>query len=137
MFLACVDDLHELKIKEQIITIFSNNFKDRIQVKSRVTRGQTFFFFTSFFQCRCFSFVLVGLSHINLCRLFNTKSIFMQIILFQTIQFRISTQFKCMYSLIVKTFLFQAIQFSQAVLIQFSISTDFVYTQLNVKTFLH
>ena len=36
-----------------------------------------------------------------------------------------------------KTFLFQAIQFIQTVLIQliqFSISTDFVYTQLNVKT---
>ena len=56
----------------------------------------------------------------------------MKIVLFQTIQFRISTDFKCKYSLIVKTFLFQAIQFSQAVLIQliqFSISTDFVYTQ--------
>ena len=39
-----------------------------------------------------------------------------------------------------KTFLFLAIQFSQAVLlplIQFSISTDFVYTQLNVKTVLY
>ena len=38
---------------------------------------------------------------------------------------------------IVKTFLFRAIQFSQAVLIpliQFSISIDFVYTQLNVIT---
>ena len=49
-------------------------------------------------------------------------------------------QFKCKYSLIVKTFLFQAIQFSQAVLIQliqFSIITDFVYTQLNVKTVLY
>ena len=46
-------------------------------------------------------------------------------------------QFIYKYSLIVKTFLFQAIQFSLAVLIQliqFSISTDFVYTQLNVKT---
>ena len=32
-------------------------------------------------------------------RLFNAKSIFMQIILFQTVQFRISTQFKCKYSL--------------------------------------
>ena len=41
-------------------------------------------------------------------------------------------QFK--YIFIVKTFLFLAIQFSQAVLIQLSISTDFVYTQLNVKT---
>ncbi len=37
---------------------------------------------------------------------------------FQTIQFSISMQFKCKYSLIVKTFLFQAIQFSQIVLIQ-------------------
>ena len=48
---------------------------------------------------------------------------------FQIIQFSISMQFKCKYSLIVKTFLFRAIQFSQAVLIeliQFSISTDFV-----------
>ena len=45
-----------------------------------------------------------------------------------------SMQFNC-----EKQFLFQAIQFSQAVLIQliqFSISTDFVYTQLNVKTVL-
>ena len=45
-----------------------------------------------------------------------------------------STLFNCQ-----KTFLFQTIQFSQAVLIQLiqlSISTDFVYTQLNVKTVL-
>ena len=38
-----------------------------------------------------------------------------------------------------KTFLFQAIQFSQIVRIQsipFSISIDFVYTQLNIKTIL-
>ena len=57
---------------------------------------------------------------------------------FQVIQFSISKQFKCKYSLIVKTFLFLAIQFSQAVLIQllqFSISTDFVYTQLMSKQF--
>ena len=55
----------------------------------------------------------------------------MKIVLFQTIQFSMSTQ--------SKTFLFQAIQFSQTVLIQviqFSISTDFVYTLLNVKTVL-
>ena len=42
-----------------------------------------------------------------------------------------STQFK--------TFLFEAIQFSRTVLIQpiqFSISIDLVYTQLNVKTVL-
>ena len=39
-----------------------------------------------------------------------------------------------------KTFLFQAIPFSQTVLIQpiqFSISIDFVYTQLKVKTVLY
>ena len=39
-----------------------------------------------------------------------------------------------------KTFLFQAIQFSQTVLvelIQFSISTDFIYAQLDVKTVLY
>ena len=38
------------------------------------------------------------------------------------------------------TFLFQVIQFSQTVLIQtiqFSISMDFVYTQLNVKAVLY
>ena len=78
--------------------------------------------------------------HINLYKLFNAKSIFMKIVLFQRIQFRISTQFKYKYGLIVKTFLFQAIKFRQAVLIQliqFSMSTDFVYTQLNVKTILY
>ena len=56
-----------------------------------------------------------------------------KIVQFKTIQFSISTQFKCKYSLIVKKnpFLFLAIQFSQAILlqlIQFSKSTDFVYT---------
>ena len=64
----------------------------------------------------------------------------MKIVLFQTIQFRLSMQFKCKYCLVVKTFLFQAIQFSQAVLIQliqFSISSDFVRAQLNVKTVLY
>ena len=46
-----------------------------------------------------------------------------------------STQFNCQ-----KTFLFQAIQFSQTILIQlihFSIGTDFFYMQLNVKTALY
>ena len=45
-----------------------------------------------------------------------------------------SIQFNCQ-----KTFLFQSIQFSQTVLIQtiqFSISIDFVHTQLKVKTVL-
>ena len=39
-----------------------------------------------------------------------------------------------------KEFLFQAIQFSQTILIQpiqFSINIDFIYTQLNVKTVLY
>ena len=40
--------------------------------------------------------------YINLCRLFNTKSIFMKIVLFQTIQFSIRAQFKCKYSSIGK-----------------------------------
>ena len=53
-------------------------------------------------------------------------------VLFQTIRFCISTQFECKYSLIEKTFLFQAIQFSQTVLIktiQFSMSMKFSYIQ--------
>ena len=57
---------------------------------------------------------------------------------FQTIQISISTQFKCKYRC-EKIFLFLAILFSQAVLsqlIQFSISTDFIYRQLIVKTVL-
>ncbi len=61
------------------------------------------------------------------------------IVQFKTIQFSMSSQFKCKNSLIVKTFLFRAIQFSQAILlqlIQFSISTDFVYTRLNDQTVL-
>ena len=56
--------------------------------------------------------------HINLCRLFNAKSIFMQIVLFQTIQFSMSTQFKCQ-----KTFIFQSIQFIQTILIQLILFT--------------
>ena len=89
--------------------------------------------------------------HINLCRLFHAKSILMPIVIFQKIQFSMSTQFTCQkrfyfkpFSLF-KQFLFQIIQFSMSrqfvktVLIQpihFSISTD-VYTQLNVKTVLY
>ena len=51
-------------------------------------------------------------------------------VLFQTIQFSISKQFKCKYTAYLsKTFLFQAIQFSQTVLfqtIQFIISMQLV-----------
>ena len=39
---------------------------------------------------------------IDLCRLFNAKSILMKIVLFQAIPFMISTQFKCKNSLIGK-----------------------------------
>ena len=50
-----------------------------------------------------FGWLVVWVSwHINLCKLFNAKSIFMKIVLFQTIQLSISTQFKCKYGLIVK-----------------------------------
>ena len=62
-----------------------------------------------------------------------------KIVQIKTIQFSKSTEFKCKYSLIIKTFLFRAIQFSQAILlqlIQFCKSTDFVYTQLYVRTVL-
>ena len=46
-----------------------------------------------------------------------------KIVQFKTIQFSKSTQFKRKYSLIVKkTFLFKAIQFSQAILLQLGVS---------------
>ena len=45
-------------------------------------------------------------------------------VLFQIIQFSISTQFKCKYGLIVKNISILAIQFSQT--IQFSISMPLV-----------
>ena len=54
----------------------------------------------------------------------------MKIVLFQTIQFSISTQYKFNYTVYFS---------SQTVLIQiiqFSIRTDFVYSQFNVKTVL-
>ena len=51
---------------------------------------------------------------------------------FQTIQFSISMQSKCNYTVLLsKIFLFQAVQFSQTVLIQtiqFSVSIVFVHT---------
>ena len=58
---------------------------------------------------------------------------------FQTIQFSVSTQFKCKYNSIVKNISILVIPFSQAVLIQriqLSISIDFIYTQLTVRTVL-
>ena len=79
--------------------------------------------------------VVLVLWHINLCRLINVQSILKQII--SSISNN-SVQYK--YSLIVKIFLFQAIQLIQTVLIQliqFSVSIYFVYTQLNVKRVLY
>ena len=78
---------------------------------------------------------LVGwiLWHINLCRLFNAKSIFMQIVS-SISNNSVLHEYTVWLS---KTFLFQAIQFIQTVLIQFiqfSISIAFLYTQLDVKT---
>ena len=55
---------------------------------------------------------------------------------FQTIQF---SSLNLSTVQLWKTFLFLAIQFSQAVLIQlikFRIKTDFIYTQFDVKTVL-
>ena len=52
------------------------------------------FFKESFLEASYFSWlVFLVLWHIDLCRLSNAKSIFMRIVLFQTIQFIISTQF--------------------------------------------
>ena len=73
--------------------------------------------------------------YINLCRLFNTKSIFKQII--SSIS---NNSVKYEYTVeLSKTFLFQTIQFSQTILIQtnqFCITIVFVHTELNVKTVL-
>ena len=79
---------------------------------------------------------LCVLWHFNLCWLFKTKSIFIKInrsIWNNSSKYKYTAYFS-------KTFLFQAIQFSQTDLIQtinFSISVIFVYTQLNVKTAFH
>ena len=73
-----------------------------------------------------------GLWLINLCRLFNAKSIFIQIISFIS-----KNSVSHVYTVkLSKTFLFQAIQFSQTVLIQtiqFSISIVFVHTHSYVS----
>ena len=56
--------------------------------------------------------------HINLCGLFNAESIFMQIVLFQTIQFSMRTQFNCQ-----KHFYFKLLSlFKQFYFKQFSIA---------------
>ena len=58
----------------------------------------------------------------------------MQIILFQTIQFSMSSQFNCQ-----KPFYFKLFSFVKLLIqaIQFSISTDFVSSQLHVKIVLY
>ena len=67
------------------------------------------------------------LCHINLCRLFNTKSIFVQINSFIS-----NNSVLHNYAVLLsKTFLFEANQFSQTILIKtiyFSIIIVFVYT---------
>ena len=50
--------------------------------------------------------VVWALWHINLCRSFHAKSIFMKIVLFKTIPFSISTRFQCKYSLTVEKHFF-------------------------------
>ena len=106
----------------RIMDEFSSNIIANILIPIECFIVRTWFEWLVYRTC---NFLLIWLFvwilwHINLCRLFNAKSIFMKIVLFQTIQFSIRTQFKC-----EKTFLFQAIQFSQAVLL------------LNVKTVLY
>ena len=76
--------------------------------------------------------VLIQTNQFSISIVFVYIQLNVKTVLFQTIQFRMSTQFNCQ-----KTFLFKAIQFSQTVLIQtiqFSMSILFVYIQLNVKT---
>ena len=59
---------------------------------------------------------------------------FMQIVLFQTTQFSMSTQF-----IFQKHFYFNLFSLVKVLIqsVQFSKSIDFVYTQLNVKTVLY
>ena len=66
-------------------------------------------FWLGFFEISIFLVSwLVGwiLWRINLCRLLNAKSIFIQIVLFQTIQFSMSTQFNCQKHFYFKLFSF-------------------------------
>ena len=77
--------------------------------------------------------VCLDLWHINLCMLFNAKSIFIQTILFQTIQISISTQFNCQNISISD---YSVYSNSSNSTIQFRIRIDFVYLQLFVQTVL-
>ena len=85
---------------------------------------------------RFLSVYLFGfMAYVGFCRLFNAKSILIQII--SSIS---NNSFQHEYTVeLSKTFLFPAIQFSQTILIQtipFCISVVFVHSQLNVKTIL-
>ena len=123
--------------------------KNRSGLKNRPGLGDLFFshscrdFYKFYFQGYNLSERgnyrwLIGwvLWYINLCGLFNSKSIFMQII--SSIS---NNSVEHEYTVkLSKTFLFQDIQFIQRFLIQvfqFSINTDFVYTKLIVKTVLY
>ena len=64
-------------------------------------------------QSNDFLMVVWVLRHINLCRLFNAKSIFIPIVLLQIIQFSMSTQFIRQQHFYFKLFsLFKQFQFS-------------------------
>ena len=76
--------------------------------------------------------------HLNHCRLFNTKSIFIhKTVLFQTIQFSIIRQFKCQKQFCFKQFsLVNKVKWFPVLLYITNNSIkhqSFVYTQLNVK----
>ena len=69
-------------------------------------------------------------NHFSISRVSQSK-----IVPFQTIQFSVSTQFKCKYSVCQKQ-LFQTLEFRQTVLFQrikLSTRTFFIHSQLNVK----
>ena len=95
-----VKELEDLEIRRQVQTIQTTALLRSTRILGRVLETNPSEKPSAIIG---FGWLVVWvLWHINLCRLFNTKSIFMKIVLFQTIQFRISTQFKCKYSLIMK-----------------------------------
>ena len=83
-----------------------------------------YFITVGLFVC---SFVCLGLWNINLCMLFNAKSSFRQIVLFQTIRFNITVKFNCL-----KHFYFKLFSLVKLLIqaVQFSISIGFVKTDL-------
>ena len=101
----CADDLilKETDFQSLLFDIFPSIY---LFCSSSVKHSflQTFLIYIHLFISYIYTRWLVGwiLWHINLCRLFNAKSMFLKIVLFQTIQFKISTEFNCKNSLIVK-----------------------------------